>query len=298
VKIPPPLKKGDTVIIAATARKTTKKAIDPAVKILKGWGLKVVFAPNLFKNKHQFAGSDKERAAGFQWALNDTGAKAIILACGGYGTIRIIDQLKFKKFLRHPKWIVGYSDATIVQSHLLNLGVASIHGTMAFQFNKNKEATESLRKVLFGEKLDYKAKPDILNRTGKAKGEIVGGNLSLLYALSGSRSSVSTKGKILFIEDLDEYLYHIDRMMMQLKRSGKLKNLKGLIVGGMSDMKDNEVPFGKTAEEIIYDAVREYNKYPVCFNFPAGHISRNLAFYMGKKAQLIVNKKEVSLKYL
>lgn len=297
MKIPPALKKGDTVIIAATARKTTQQAIDPAIKILHRWGLKVLLAPNLFKDKDQFAGTDEERVDGLQWALDQKDAKAIILACGGYGTVRIIDAIKFKKFRKNPKWIAGYSDATVLQSHLYKIGIASIHSTMAFQFTKDKEATESLRKVLFGEKINYKAKANILNREGKAKGEIVGGNLSLLYALSGSKSSVDTKGKILFIEDLDEYLYHIDRMMHQLKRSGKLKNLKALIVGGMSDMKDNTVPFGKTAEQIIFDAVKDY-KYPVCFDFPAGHIKKNMAFYIGKKAQLKVTKTGTTLNYL
>jgi muramoyltetrapeptide carboxypeptidase len=297
VIVPPALKKGDTVAIAATARKTSKEIIAPSVEILKNWGLKVVFAPNLFKEENQFAGSDKERAAGFQWALDNKEVKAIILACGGYGTMRVIDNVTFRNFIKNPKWVVGYSDTTIIQSHLFNLGIASIHGTMAFQFTKHEEATESLRKVLFGEKQEYKADGHTLNRAGEERAEIIGGNLSLLYALSGSHSDIDTKGKILFIEDLDEYLYHVDRMMMQLKRSGKLKNLKGLIVGGMSDMKDNTVPFGQSAEEIIWDAVKEY-KYPVCFNFPAGHISRNLAFYIGKKANLKVTKKGSELIYL
>jgi muramoyltetrapeptide carboxypeptidase len=297
VKIPPALKKGDTVIIAATARKTTKEAIAPAVKTLRSWGLRVLYAPNLFKGKDQFAGTDEQRAHGLQWALDHKKAKAIILACGGYGTIRIIDDIKFKKFVKHPKWIAGYSDATILQSHLFTEGVATIHSTMAFQFSKDKEATESLKKALFGEKVIIKAKRNVLNRFGKAKGEVVGGNLSLLYALAGSKSSATTKGKILFIEDLDEYLYHVDRMMMQLRRSGKLKNLKALVVGGMSDMKDNAVPFGKTAEQIVFDAVKDY-KYPVCFNFPAGHITKNMAFYIGKKAEITINKKGSELKYL
>jgi muramoyltetrapeptide carboxypeptidase len=297
VKTPPHLKKGDTVIIAATARKTTQQAMDPAIKILHSWGLKVLLAPNLFEEKDQFAGSDDQRADGLQWALDQKDVKAIILACGGYGTIRIIDEIKFKKFKKDPKWIAGYSDATVLQSHVLSLGIASIHSTMAFQFTKDKASTESLRKALFGEKLSHKAKANILNRQGKVKAEVVGGNLSLLYALSGSRSHISTKGKILFIEDLDEYLYHIDRMMMQLKRSGQLKNLKGLIIGGMSDMKDNAVPFGKTAEQIIYDAVKDY-KYPVCFDFPAGHIKKNMALYIGKKAELKVTKKGTTLNYL
>lgn len=297
MKIPPALKKGDTVAIAATARKTSKEIIEPSVQILKNWGLKVVFAPNLFKEENQFAGSDKERVAGFQWALDNKDVKAIILACGGYGTMRVIDGVSFRNIIKNPKWIVGYSDTTIIQSHLANLGIASIHGTMAFQFTKHEEATESLRKALFGEQQEYEAEAFKLNRIGEAKAEIVGGNLSLLYALSGSVSDIDTKGKILFLEDLDEYLYHIDRMMLQLKRAGKLKNLKGLIVGGMSDMKDNTIPFGKIAEEIIFDAVKEY-KYPVCFNFPAGHIAKNLAFYIGKKAELKVSKKGVTLNYL
>lgn len=297
MKIPPFLKKGDTVAIVATARKISKEETKPSVEILKNWGLKVVFAPNLFKEQHQFAGSDRDRAIGLQWTLDNKDIKAVFVARGGYGTLRIIDNISLIRFVDHPKWIVGYSDTTILHSHLANEGVATIHGTMPFQFVQNEEATESLRKVLFGEQQEYETEPFKLNRIGEAKGEVVGGNLSLLYALSGSDSDINTKGKILFIEDLDEYLYHIDRMMLQLKRSGKLTHLKGLIVGGMTDMKDNKIPFGKTAEEIIFDAVKEF-KYPVCFNFPAGHVHRNLAFYIGKKAHLKIDKKGAQLYYL
>ncbi len=294
--LPSPLQKGDTVAIVATARKISKEEIEPSVEILNNWGLHVVFAPNLFKEHDQFAGTDKERTAGLQWALDNKKIKAVFIARGGYGTLRIIDNIDLKKFVENPKWVVGYSDTTILHSYLLNAGVASIHGTMPFQFKQNEEATESLRKALFGEKQEYECQGHLLNRKGEAKGEVVGGNLSLLYALSGSDTDIETKGKILFIEDLDEYLYHIDRMMLQLKRSGKLKNLKALIVGGMTEMRDNKIPFGKTAEQIIFDAVKEY-KYPVCFNFPAGHIQRNLAFYIGKKAHLKVDKKGGQLSY-
>lgn len=296
MKTPPYLKKGDVVAIAATARKITKKELEPSLEILKSWGLKVLFAPNLFKEKDQFAGNDRDRAKGLQWALDSADVKAVFIARGGYGTVRVIDEIDFTDFVKKPKWIIGYSDTTVLQSHLTNLGVSSIHGTMPFQFAQNEEATESLRKLLFGDKQEYETEPFKLNRKGIAKGELVGGNLSILYALSGSDSDISTKNKILFIEDLDEYLYHVDRMMMQLKRSGKLKNLKGLIVGGMNEMKDNKVPFGKTVEEIIWDAVKEY-KYPVCFNFPAGHIPRNLALYIGKKANLKVTKNGATLSY-
>lgn len=295
--LPSPLQKGDTVAIVATARKISKEEIEPSVEILRNWGLNVVLSPNLFKQHDQFAGTDKERTADLQWALDNKKLKAIFIARGGYGTLRIIDHVNLKKLIQHPKWIVGYSDTTILHSHLLNSDVVSIHGTMPFQFTQNEEATESLRKALFGEKQEYESPANVLNRKGEARGEVVGGNLSLLYALSGSKTDIITKGKILFIEDLDEYLYHIDRMMLQLKRSGKLKGLKALVVGGMTDMKDNKIPFGKSAEQIIFDAVKEY-KYPVCFNFPAGHIQRNLAFYIGKKAHLKVEKKGATLKYL
>ncbi len=296
-KVPEYLKPGDLVVIIATARKTTLEAIQPAINILLEWGLKVELGLNVFKAEHQFAGSDSQRAADLQWAINHKTAKAIIVTSGGYGTIRIIDQVNFKPLQKNPKWFIGYSDVTVMHNRLHNLKLASIHGTMAFQFAKNKEATLTLKQLLFGKKIKYDIAIHKLNRPGIAEAEIVGGNLSILYAVSGSIDDIDTKNKILFIEDLDEYLYHIDRMMLQLKRSDKLKNLKGLIVGGMSQMKDNTVPFGKTAEEIILDAVKEYN-YPVCFNFPAGHVENNRAIYFGKKAKFIVTKGKVALNYI
>ncbi len=290
VLIPPFLKQGDTVLLIATARARSKETVEPAITILEGWGLKVVPGPHVFKVHHQFAGTDKQRASDLQWAINHPSARAVIFTGGGYGTMRVIDAVNFKFLKKIPKWFVGYSDATAVHSRLHKLGVASVHGTMAFQFTKNAEATESLRHLLFGMPQEYVCEKHRLNRPGDASAPVVGGNLSLLYALSGSVDDIDTRGKILFIEDLDEQLYHIDRMMLQLKRSGKLSHLKGMIVGGMSDMKDNAVPYGKNAEEIIFDAVKEY-AYPVCFNFPAGHIERNLALYLGAKAQLAVTKK-------
>ncbi|MCC6369771.1 MAG: LD-carboxypeptidase [Bacteroidia bacterium] len=293
---PPYLKRGDTVLLIGTARARTKETIAPAIEILKSWGLKVLTGKNIYKKHHQFAGTDAQRAADLQWAIEHKTAKAVIICGGGYGTLRIIDKVNFKALHNQPKWFVGYSDTTVIQSRLFNEGFCSIHGTMAFQFTKNEEATLSLKHLLFGEKQVYEVAVNPLNRKGKASAEVVGGNLSLLYALSGSVDDVNTKNKILFIEDLDEQLYHIDRMMLQLKRSGKLQHLKALVVGGMSDMKDNAVPFGKTAEEIILDAVKEY-KYPVCFNFPAGHIEKNMALYLGKKATLKVEAKTVSFTF-
>jgi muramoyltetrapeptide carboxypeptidase len=296
LRAPSYLRKGDLIVLIATARKTNPELIQQAIDMLKSWGLRVELSPYLFREKNQFAGSDEERAAGLQWALDHPEAKAILITGGGYGTVRIIDRVSFKVFKKNLKWIAGYSDATVLHSRLNRLKIQSIHSTMAFQFGKNAEATLSLKKALFGEKIKYPAQPHPLNRIGKAEGEVVGGNLSLLYALAGSADDINTRNKILFIEDLDEYLYHIDRMMVQLKRSGKLKHLKGLIVGGMSEMKDNAVPFGKNAEEIILDAVKEYD-YPVCFGFPAGHITENFALCLGRNAALSVGKNKVELKY-
>lgn len=293
---PPFLKKGDTALLIATARARSKEQLTPAYEILKKWGLNIEAGKHLYEKHNQFAGTDEQRASDLQWAINHPTAKAVILAGGGYGTLRIIDEVSFSKLKKYPKWFVGYSDATILQARLLNQKMASIHGTMAFQLSKHQHATESLKTLLFGKKMNYKIAPHTLNKFGKASAEVVGGNLSLIYALSGSKDEFKTKGKILFIEDLDEQLYHIDRMMMQLKRSGKLKHLAGLIVGGMTEMKDNAVPYGQTAEEIIASAVKDYN-YPVCFNFPAGHIDENIALYIGVKAKLEVNNKKIIFNY-
>ncbi len=303
MKQPPFLKKADKIGIIAPARKIAKEEIQPAIELLEKWGLKVVLGKNLFNACNQFSGTDEERAEDLQSMLNDTSIKAIISARGGYGTLRIIDKVDFKKFKKTPKWLIGYSDITVLHSHINKLGIQTLHATMPINFSKNKEATETLHKALFGKKVSYKIKAHQLNKSIKStkiaatiEGELVGGNLSLLYALSNSNSDIDTKGKILFIEDLDEYFYHVDRMMLQLKRAGKLKQLKALIVGGMTDMKDNAIPFGKTAEEIILDTVKEYN-YPVVFGFPAGHLDENFAMYFGKKAKLKIAAK-VELSFL
>lgn len=281
------LKKNDTIGIFACARKITLTELQPAIDIFVSWGLQVVLSKNLFDVYHQFAGTDAVRTADLQEMLDNENLKAIISARGGYGTLRIIDQLEFNFFKKYPKWVIGYSDITVLHAHIYNLGIETIHATMPINFNKNKESVISLHAALFGETLTYKFEGHALNKSGIAKGALIGGNLSLLYALIGSNSDIDTTGKILFIEDLDEYLYHVDRMMVSLKRAGKLSNLAGLMIGGMTDMKDNQIPFGKTASEIILDAVKEYN-YPVCFNFPAGHIDKNLALYFGRKATLTI----------
>ena len=294
---PPALKKGDKIGIVSPAGKINKESILPALNKLHEWGLEIELGKHIFNENFQFAGTDEDRAADLQKMLDDKSIKLIISARGGYGMLRIIDKLDFKIFSKHPTWIVGYSDITVLHAHVhRNYGIETVHAIMANVFDKNEEAVDTLRKALFNEPLSYRVKSHLLNRKGEGKGEVIGGNLSLLYALSASRSDIDTKGKLLFIEDLNEYLYHIDRMMMNLKRAGKLKGLAGLVVGGMTDMKDNPNPFGKTAEEIILEAVAEYN-YPVCFNFPAGHIEKNLALVFGREARFSVDDTEVILRY-
>jgi len=291
------LKQGDTIGIVAPARKVSAEELAPAIKILESWGLKIKTGKNIFSVQDQFAGSDAQRMADYQDMLDDTEVKAIISARGGYGSVRIIDALNFSSFKKNTKWIIGYSDVTAMHSHIHNhLGMETLHAAMPISFNKDAESLALLKKALFGKELSYSISSTPLSRKGESKGVLVGGNLSLLYALAATPSDIDTKGKILFLEDLDEYLYHIDRMMMQLKRSGKLSGLKGLVIGCFSDMKDNTIPFGKTAEEIILDAVKEYN-YPVCFGFPAGHGIKNYPLYLGREVELSV-KEKTSLKFL
>jgi muramoyltetrapeptide carboxypeptidase len=288
------LKKGDKIGIVACARKVSEEEMLPAISTLKQWGLEVVPGKSLFKADHQFGGTDQERAADLQQMLDDPSIKAIIGARGGYGTLRIIDALNFDAFKKHPKWMIGFSDITVLHAHIHNLQMETLHAKMLLNFVKNEPSSAALRSALFGELKAYTHFSHPLNRKGKASGALVGGNLSLLYAINGSASDIDTNGKILFLEDLDEYLYHVDRMMLNLKRAGKLAHLKGLVVGGMTDMKDNQIPFGKNAEEIILDAVKEYS-YPVCFNFPAGHVDENLPLYFGRSVNLKVgNQVELS----
>ena len=290
------LKRGDTVAIIATARKVSKEEIQPAVAFFESYGLLVVLGKNLFETSNQYAGTDEQRTGDLQWALNDPNIKAIIIARGGYGTVKLIDHVDFAEFKKYPKWLVGYSDVTVLHNAIHKQGIATLHATMPLNFDKSKDAAESMVDALFGNLTHIETEENYSNISGNAKGQLVGGNLSLIYSLSGTPFDIDTRDKILFIEDLDEYLYHIDRMMMQLKLSGKLKGLKGLIVGGMTDMKDNAIPFGKLPEEIILDVVKEYN-YPVCFDFPAGHIDRNLAMYFGREVELNVTD-NATLKFL
>ena len=295
---PKSLQKGDKIAIVATARKASKEDLKPAIDLLKKWGLQPVIGSSIGLEDHQFAGSDEQRAKDLQQQLNDPEIKAIWCAKGGYGTVRILDRIDFSVYKKNPKWVIGYSDVTALHSHINNFRISSLHAQMCLGVETKSEASrETLRKILFGEELNYQFPSSKLNKTGTAEGELVGGNLSVLYSLCGSNSAINTKGKILFLEDLDEYLYHIDRMMQNLKRNGMLEHLAGLVIGGMSDMNDNTIPFGKTAEEIIAETVAEYD-YPIAFNFPAGHIEDNQALIFGRNIKLKVTDRGSKLNYL
>ncbi|MCJ8165601.1 LD-carboxypeptidase [Pontibacter sp. E15-1] len=295
----PALRPADRIAIVATARKITAPEVEVAVRTFESWGLEVVLGETIGANYNQFAGDDALRLQDLQRMLDEPGIKAIICARGGYGTTRIIDQVDFTQFQKHPKWLVGFSDVTALHSHIHTLGIESVHAIMPVLFPKagTEDSVETLRKVLFGEDIRYRAAPHPFNRTGTGRGQLVGGNLSMLHTLTGTRSDSGTDGKILFLEDLDEYLYHVDRMLVHLDRSGKLANLAGLIVGDMSDMNDNAVPFGKTAYEIILEHTGRYN-YPVCYGFPVGHEPLNLALVCGRTAQLEVQPDGVTMTYV
>jgi len=291
------LQKGDTIGILATARKIDLVNLQPAIKLLESWGLHVVIGKTIGKEDHQLAGPDWQRATDFQEMLDNPKIKAIWAAKGGYGTVRIVDRIDFTSFKKKPKWIVGFSDVTVLHSHINNMGIETLHAMMAVSAKTaTPQAVETFRKSLFGEKLEYHIPASSFNKKGKATGEIVGGNLSVLYSILGSKSEVDYKGKILFIEDLDEYLYHIDRMMMNLKRNGYFDGLKALVVGGMTEMNDNDIPWGKNSLEIIQDVLKDY-KFPIIYNFPAGHIKDNRALILGKVVTIDVNDKEASVKF-
>jgi len=287
----PKLKAEDAIALISTARKVSKEELNFAVNLLESWGLKVCFGENLFNKDHQFSGTSKQRTQDLQSALDDENIKAILFVRGGYGSVQLVDHIDWSNFQQNPKWLIGFSDITVFHAHIhQKFDLPTLHAAMPITFPKNtKSSLNNLKKILFGEEVSYKINKHPFNRKGKATGEIIGGNLSILYSLLGSESQVNTNGKILFIEDLDEYLYHIDRMMQALKRGGMLNNLAGLIVGGMSDMNDNEIPFGKNAEEIIRDIVSQYD-YPIAFGFPAGHIDDNHPIVFGKQTILEVSE--------
>jgi muramoyltetrapeptide carboxypeptidase len=304
-KIPPYLKKGDSIGITCPAGFITMEDIQPAVTKMEEWGYSIKLGNTVGKKDFTFGGTDEERLEDMQQMLDDKSIKAIMCARGGYGAVRIIDKLDFKKFTLFPKWIIGFSDITVIHSHLnKNFSVASIHSKMCNSFPKDWskaepvqiETIESIQKCLAGEKMMYAGVPNEKNKLGKAEGILIGGNLKTLETLAGSKSDINTDNKILFVEDTGEYLYSIDRMFWNLKRSGKLHKLKALIIGGfkVKPVEDPADEFRITLYEIVLEKVKEYN-YPVCFDFPVGHQKNNFALKCGIKHKLIVTTSEISL---
>tara|TARA_B100001758_G_C18383434_1_gene598612 strand:- start:577 stop:1476 length:900 start_codon:yes stop_codon:yes gene_type:complete len=293
--IPEKLNLGDKIGIIAPARKISFEELKPSIEIFESWGLVVVLGKFLFEEDNQFSGSLKQRLIDLQNMINDDSISAIVCARGGYGTVQLIEKIDFSKLYNYHKWIIGYSDITVLHSHLNQLGLATLHATMPINFSKNTiQSLESLKYAIFGIESCIKIPPHELNRFGKVEAEIVGGNLSVLYSLLGSKSDIDTDGRILFLEDLDEYLYHVDRMLINIKRNGKFSNLKGMIIGTMCDMNDNNIPFGKTPQEIILEHIEEYD-FPICFGFPSGHLNDNRSIKLGVNSLLEINENGVNL---
>lgn len=297
-KLPHTLKTGDIVLVIGTARSKPVAQIASGIRVLESWGLIVVPGRHIFKHHHQFSATDNDRAEDLQWAINHPKAKAVFLIGGGYGTLRIIDLVSSKRLLHVPKWFVGFSDITVLHAWLFKKGLASIHAPMVFQYNSQNENTQHLKGIMFGKREPLKVPSHALNLCGKAQGILYGGNLSILYALTGSAEQIpNTLPIILFIEDIDEYLYHIDRMMLQLSRSKQLQSICGVIVGEFTDLKDHLVPFGTSAYEIIQNTFSDLN-IPIGFGFPSGHGKINKSLVLGARVALNVNSKHTELRYL
>lgn len=297
--IPPYLQKGDTIGIVCPAGYLPAEKAQTCIDVLQQWGYRVKTGKTLGHQFHYFAGTDEERLLDLQQMLDDDSVQAILCGRGGYGVSRIIDRLNFDRFRRNPKWIIGFSDITVLHAHLFTvLQTASIHAPMAAAFNDDgwqNAYVQSLKQVLEGQTTAYTCDAHAFNQPGTVTAPLVGGNLSLLAHLVGSASDVDTRGKILFLEDVGEYIYNVDRMLLQLKRSGKLEALAGLVIGGFTDMKDTVIPFGQTVEEVIRDQVKAYS-YPICFNFPVSHSAANYALKVGATYCLEVNPGGAKLK--
>lgn len=297
-RIPPFLKPGDSIGICCPAGALTLEDIQPMLSQLKSWGFDILVGETVGTQFGKFSAPDEVRIRDFQALLDNPTIKAILFGRGGYGVGRIIDDVQFDKFTQEPKWLLGYSDITCIHSHVhTQLGISTIHGHMSGGY-KSKEfdaaSTQSIFDVLTGNSIRYKIAPHAMNRKGSARGQLVGGNLCLMSDLIGTPSDLDTRGKILFIEDIAEYKYNLDRKMWQLLRAGKLEHLAGLIVGGFTDTLDNEVPFGMTEYELVWEKVKDFT-YPVCFDFPVGHQPRNVALKCGVEYELSVGEEDVLL---
>jgi muramoyltetrapeptide carboxypeptidase len=299
ITIPPYLKKGDTIGIVCPSGYMPAENVETCIKTLESWGYKVKVGSTVGSQFHYFSGNDKQRIQDLQKMMNDGGVKAILCARGGYGLSRIIDDLDFQKFKRSPKWIIGFSDITVLHAHIFqHFGIATMNAPMAAAFNGDgykNEYIASLKNALSGAKANYDYSAHSLNKIGSGEGDLIGGNLTMVAHLIGSHSSYKTRHKILFLEDVGEYLYNVDRMMIQLERAEMFKHLQGLIIGGFSDMKDTTIPFGLDIYNIINHHVKEY-KFPICYGFPVSHETENVALKVGVKHELKVGKEGVSLR--
>lgn len=299
---PPYLKAGDTVAIVAPSGilKSREGEIQQAVSLLKSWGLHAIVGKHVFNQADHFAGTDEERCEDFQNAMDDPSVSAIWCARGGYGTVRILDKLDYTQFRKHPKWVIGYSDITALHSQLHNEGFESLHALMCVSLTKDlseiEDTVDTFKSALFGNPNNYQLEGSSYNKEGEVKGQLVGGNLTMLHTMLGSDTSIETSGKILFIEEIGEYKYHIDRMLQSLKRAGYFDNCKGLIVGDMSKLRKNTTLWGTSIEQLILDALSEYD-FPIAFNMLAGHEPDNRALVLGKVIELVVEKEKSTLSY-
>ncbi|MBO6880000.1 MAG: LD-carboxypeptidase [Winogradskyella sp.] len=299
---PPYLKAGDTVAIVAPSGilKNREREVQQAIDLLKSWGLHSVVGKHVFSKADHFAGTDDERCEDLQRAMDDPKISAIWCARGGYGTVRILDKLNYSKFKKNPKWVIGYSDITALHNQLHNEGYESLHALMCVSLTKDledvKSSIETFKSALFGNPTNYTLEGSEYNRNGEASGQLVGGNLTILHTMLGSKESIDTSGKILFIEEIGEYKYHIDRMLQSMKRAGYFDNLKGLVVGDMSKLRKNTTLWGTSVEQLVLDALKEYD-FPIAFNMPAGHEKDNRALVLGRAVELKVDKKESTLTF-
>ncbi|WP_082331962.1 S66 peptidase family protein [Mangrovimonas xylaniphaga] len=297
------LKVGDTVAIVAPSGilKNREDEVQGAIALLESWGLYAKVGAHVFSQDNHFAGTDAQRAADFQKALDDPAVSAIWCARGGYGSVRILDRLDYTKFKQHPKWLIGYSDITALHSQIHNLGYETLHALMCVSLTKDlaeiQDTVETFKKALFGESLSYSLNGSSYNRTGSVTAPLVGGNLTMLHTMLGSETSLDTSGDILFIEEIGEYKYHIDRMLQSLKRAGYFENCKGVLVGDMSNLRKNTTPWGTSIEQLILDALSDYD-FPIAFNMPAGHEKDNRAMILGRTIEMTVTKEGTTVVFM
>ncbi len=295
---PAPLKKGDLIYITAPAKSIDEATVAFAKNFFEAQGFRVELSKHCFGSFNYFSGTDEERAADLQAGIDHPEAKAILCARGGYGCVRIVDQLQWANMLREPKWLIGFSDITVFHHRLFKLGVQSIHGTMPLNFEKNSpEALQTLVEAITGNQKTLTWNSNANNRTGNANGKLIGGNLSILYSLIATNDAYFFEGNILFLEDLAEHYYHLDRMFFSLRKSGILDRISGLIIGGMTDMEDTTIPFGITTEEIVLQHF-QFRKIPIAFDIPSGHVDDNRALIVGAEVELVVENELSTLSYV